>query len=479
MSTNLTSPNSVLANALNRTIDLLRPKIALIQPERIRFVVGTQINGTPHIGTNLVQCCAFMLAQQARRVFSIDSSVIFGALDNAPYDVKLDPESHHSYQITYYHALGASSINELVTDLYQNFFEGLSERTDVEYEIQTYTQQQASPEFRLEFLRTLRQIDKIKWCISPSIGAMPIRLPCPKCNWAEKRAERTKLIRVENDFAEFESFCFDHLEYRTAINTQSQDYLDLNTLYRNLVKEAMLFHDPTTLYVMVKGGDWAFGCQPVDWALSLLGYSSANLPMRLFTPQVLTETGAKLSKSLIKRGDTKLAVDKLTWMLETSQWEGSPENYLDTLVWLVETLISDPKHFYRSYCYEEVDRLMKSQPAVPAGTKRARVLYIYRKYFDMIASGDKTIEIRVGYSSMRRIQAGQLIRFACQEDSCLTRVLRVTEYQSFNELFDHEDAAKVNPSADRGEQLLEIRRIFPRDKEALGVLAIELKKEPE
>jgi hypothetical protein len=93
----LISPNSVLANALLRSIDILRPRVLATRPSRIEFVVGTQINGAPHLGTNLVQTAAFLLAKIARREFSIDTVVRFGALDNAPHDVTLDPETHHTY----------------------------------------------------------------------------------------------------------------------------------------------------------------------------------------------------------------------------------------------------------------------------------------------------------------------------------------------------------------------------------------------
>jgi hypothetical protein len=101
------SPNTVLANALLRTIDLLRPKVIATRPSRIVFVVGTQINGAPHLGTNLVQAAAFALAKLARRRFSLSTSVQFVALDNAPHEVILDPEMHHAYQQTYFHALGS------------------------------------------------------------------------------------------------------------------------------------------------------------------------------------------------------------------------------------------------------------------------------------------------------------------------------------------------------------------------------------
>jgi hypothetical protein len=86
----LLSPNSVLANALLRSIDILRPRVLAARPARIEFVVGTQINGAPHLGTNLVQTAAFLLAKLARREFSIDTFVCqlidgaLGALDTPP-----------------------------------------------------------------------------------------------------------------------------------------------------------------------------------------------------------------------------------------------------------------------------------------------------------------------------------------------------------------------------------------------------------
>ncbi len=43
-------------------------------------------------------------------------------------------------------------------------------------------------------------------------------------------------------------------------------------------------------------------------------------------------------------------------------------------------------------------------------------------------------------------------------------------------MFDHEEVAAINPTASRKEQLKAIREIFPPEKEALGVLAIEIEK---
>jgi len=77
------SPNNVLANAMLRSVDMVRPRLQAMGPDRVAFCVGTQINGAPHLGTALVQTAAFLLAKATKRTFNVDAVVRFGALDNA------------------------------------------------------------------------------------------------------------------------------------------------------------------------------------------------------------------------------------------------------------------------------------------------------------------------------------------------------------------------------------------------------------
>lgn len=103
---------------------------------------------------------------------------------------------------------------------------------------------------------------------------------------------------------------------------------------------------------------------------------------------------------------------------------------------------------------------------------RAHEMGIYKRYFDLIATGRKTTEIRVNDSSRKKIREGSLIRFRCQGDEVLTRVTKVARYASFEEMFNHESVASVNPLATREQQLANIRQIYPPEREALGVVAI-------
>ncbi|HEY6422375.1 MAG TPA: ASCH domain-containing protein [Pseudonocardiaceae bacterium] len=157
-------------------------------------------------------------------------------------------------------------------------------------------------------------------------------------------------------------------------------------------------------------------------------------------------------------------------MMKGGDWPDGVDNYVDSLVWLVSELLTDPKHFFRSFTVKELGRLMTQRPTEPV--VRAHEMGIYKRYFDLIATGRKTTEIRVNDSSRKKIKIGSLIRFRCQGDQVLTRVARVARYRTFEEMFAHESVASVNPLATRDEQLANIRQIYPPEREALGVVAL-------
>ncbi|TDC75397.1 ASCH domain-containing protein [Streptomyces hainanensis] len=108
-------------------------------------------------------------------------------------------------------------------------------------------------------------------------------------------------------------------------------------------------------------------------------------------------------------------------------------------------------------------------------TTREHSLTIRKPYFDLIDRGDKTIEVRVGYPKIRRIAAEDRLRFTSGEATLLTRVVRVVEYRSFEDLLDAEGGAAIGDEAlTRAELLAVIREIYPPEKEALGVFAIHV-----
>ncbi|MFE4333970.1 ASCH domain-containing protein [Streptomyces sp. NPDC056831] len=107
---------------------------------------------------------------------------------------------------------------------------------------------------------------------------------------------------------------------------------------------------------------------------------------------------------------------------------------------------------------------------------RVRELNLYRRYFDLVAAGEKSTEVRVKYPHLADLAAGDVIRFRIKgtDETCDVRVRQVTEYADFEALLDGEGPANVNPTSTREEQLANIRAIYPPEKEALGALAIKI-----
>ncbi len=82
---------------------------------------------------------------------------------------------------------------------------------------------------------------------------------------------------------------------------------------------------------------------------------------------------------------------------------------------------------------------------------RVRELNLYRRYFDLVAAGEKTIEVRVRYPRLDDLAAGDVIRFRIKgtDETCDVRVTCVAAYEDFEALLDGEGAENVNPTASR------------------------------
>lgn len=99
---------------------------------------------------------------------------------------------------------------------------------------------------------------------------------------------------------------------------------------------------------------------------------------------------------------------------------------------------------------------------------------IKRIYFDQLMSGEKQLEIRVGYSWVKSVHQGDTITFENYGKNCFL-VERVMRYSDFFTMLKSECVSRVLPGMSFDEALETLRRIYPRSKEALGVYIFELK----
>lgn len=100
---------------------------------------------------------------------------------------------------------------------------------------------------------------------------------------------------------------------------------------------------------------------------------------------------------------------------------------------------------------------------------------IKREYYNLINSGTKTLEVRVGYPDIRRVQEGDTITFK-DYSNIKFEVVRVTRYEDFPDMLDSEDSSKAIPNVSKYKALEMYQAIYPEKKEALGVYVFELRK---
>lgn len=105
---------------------------------------------------------------------------------------------------------------------------------------------------------------------------------------------------------------------------------------------------------------------------------------------------------------------------------------------------------------------------------RTKTLWIRDEYLAEILDGRKTVEVRVAYSNVARLQPGDRLLL---NDRHPYVVRRVGRYADFDELLANEAPAQIAPGLTRQALLSALRSLYPPEKEALGVVALEIEKE--
>ena len=105
-----------------------------------------------------------------------------------------------------------------------------------------------------------------------------------------------------------------------------------------------------------------------------------------------------------------------------------------------------------------------------------KTLWIKDHYLAQILEGRKTIEVRVAYANIARLQPGD--RLLLNEQHAFT-IRRIGRYATFEELLAHEDRAAIAPDLPPGDLLQALRDLYPPEKEALGVVALEIARLPD
>lgn len=99
---------------------------------------------------------------------------------------------------------------------------------------------------------------------------------------------------------------------------------------------------------------------------------------------------------------------------------------------------------------------------------------IKKEYFYQLRSGVKNLEIRVGYSWVRKVEKGDLIRFEHYNAPNTFLVKRISIYKSFESMLESEDVDMILPGVTSVEALKILQGIYHKGKEKLHVYVFEL-----
>lgn len=105
---------------------------------------------------------------------------------------------------------------------------------------------------------------------------------------------------------------------------------------------------------------------------------------------------------------------------------------------------------------------------------KKHVWRVKKEYFRQLKSGEKSLEIRVGYSQIKKVHQGDTITFENYGPNEFD-VKRVAVYDSFERMLEVEGVEHVLPGMTFGGALRTLRSIYPKDRESLGVYVFELK----
>ncbi|UCC52386.1 MAG: hypothetical protein JSV68_00175 [Anaerolineaceae bacterium] len=105
---------------------------------------------------------------------------------------------------------------------------------------------------------------------------------------------------------------------------------------------------------------------------------------------------------------------------------------------------------------------------------RTKTLWIKETYLQQILDGRKTVEVRVAYGNIRRLQVGDRLLLNEKHPYIVRRIGR---YPDFATMLEQENPTAIAPDTPPDQLLGQIRAIYPAEKEHLGIIALEIEPE--
>lgn len=294
-----------IAHITGQIPDLIADRTATTAATRVACAM--QPKAAPHFGTGVVIMTAFALARLCQDHFGKPATVLLDMLDNAPAKTVVVGGIEYTLCLSRTRDAGRS-LAETNTEPVRQLATWAAQRAGIGYTLRTYSQIQAQPGFRHGLADILSRPEVFQPMFSPSGHRLRVRPVCPHCGLVDKTA-RTVQIYQDNGIT-LACQCPDHGR-QTARLDDPAAVIDASTPVRTVLRSLCFARDRNehaTETVVLNGGDWAGAwMQRVYFdGLHELGCTGTHVPFNIFTPQILDDSGAKLSKTIyLTRGAYK------------------------------------------------------------------------------------------------------------------------------------------------------------------------------
>ena len=162
-------------------------------------------------------------------------------------------------------------------------------------------------------------------------------------------------------------------------------------------------------------------------------------------PHLMAHSGRKLYIHMVPGPDECIVLQQHGWRLDAAM----PAAYHPSLVTQQWSIDLDEKYAMRH-------------------------MRVKQRYLDLIASGEKTLEVRVGYPSVKNIKVGERIRLMSRDRAETIQIEDVRMYGTFRAMLDAEDANRIVPGSTKEEVFSLLKEIYPADRESLGVVVLQV-----
>lgn len=118
--------------------------------------------------------------------------------------------------------------------------------------------------------------------------------------------------------------------------------------------------------------------------------------------------------------------------------------------------------------------IVTQQWSLNVGEKTMRTMRVKNRFYRLIKSGMKKLEVRVGYDTINKIQKGERINLVTNADEMVVQIGDIRRYKTFEEMLKVEPYQKIAPDSNSShEVLMLLRGIYGPEKEKLGVVVLE------